>query len=101
MNKIWNSFKNFLKFVFKSKYYFLYTLYSFLSELSTKLVPVALIDIIVRLYQANKQMSVIVIYSLLFVLINLINNFIRFLFNKYDDKIERNIKEYQDPFKGV
>lgn len=96
MNKIWNSFKKFLKFVFKSKYYFLYTLYSFLSELSTKLVPVALIDIIVRLYQANKQMSVIVIYSLLFVLINLINNFIRFLFNKYDDKIERNIKEYVD-----
>ncbi len=41
-------------------------------------------------------MSVIVIYSLLFVLINLINNFIRFLFNKYDDKIERNIKEYVD-----
>lgn len=96
MNKIWNSFKIFLKFIFKSRYYFLYTLYSFLSELSTKLVPVALIDIIVRLYQANKQMSVIVIYSLLFVLINLINNFIRFLFNRYDDKIERNIKEYVD-----
>ncbi len=96
MKNIWNSFKSFIKLIFSSKYFLLFSLYSFFREVCTKLIPVALIDVIVKLYQANKKFGIIVIYCLLFVLINLINNLVKFLFNKYDDRIERNFSESVD-----
>lgn len=96
MKKIWNSFKSFIKLIFSSKYFLLFSLYSFFREVCTKLVPIALIDVIVKLYQTNKKFGIIVIYCLLFVLINLINNLVKFLFNKYDDRVERNFSESVD-----
>lgn len=98
MKKICNSFKSFIKLIFSSKYFLLFSLYSFFREVCTKLAPIALIDVIVKLYQTNNKFGIIIIYCLLFVLINLINNLVKFIFNKYDDRVERNFCESVDRF---